>query len=50
MAALPAFAPAIPEIFMAVAAMVLLMLGVFREKDSTTLITWLSAAVMAVAA
>ena len=29
---------------------VLLMIGVFQSKDSTTLITWLTVAVMAVAA
>src|SRR4051812_27108634 len=42
--------PAIPEIFMAICAMVLLLAGVFREKDSTTVLTWLTVAVMAVAA
>jgi NADH-quinone oxidoreductase subunit N len=50
MTTLPAFAPAYPEIFMAIAAMVLLMLGVFQKKDSTTLITWLTVIVMGVAA
>ncbi len=50
MTGLPAFAPAYPEIFMAVAALVLLLFGVFREKDSTTLVTWLAVGVMAVAA
>ena len=49
MTALPAFGPAIPEIFMAISAMALLMLGVFRGKDSTTLVTWLAVIVMAVA-
>jgi NADH-quinone oxidoreductase subunit N len=49
MTALPDFGPAIPEIFMAVSAMILLMLGVFRDRDSTTLITWLCIAVMGVA-
>jgi NADH-quinone oxidoreductase subunit N len=42
--------PAIPEIFMAISAMVLLMLGVFLKKDSTGIISWLTVAVMAVAA
>ncbi len=47
---MPAFLiPAVPELFMAIAAMVLLIAGVFREKDSTGLTTWLAVAVMAVA-
>jgi NADH-quinone oxidoreductase subunit N len=50
MTELPSFAAAYPEIFMALGAIVLLMLGVFQSKDSTTLITWLSVGVMAVAA
>jgi len=50
MSALPAFAPAFPEIFMALAAMALLLLGVFRTKDSTSLVSWLAVGVMAVAA
>ncbi|MSO73029.1 MAG: NADH-quinone oxidoreductase subunit NuoN [Rhodospirillaceae bacterium] len=50
MTALPAFAPAYPEIFMALAALGLLMLGVFRKNDSMTLVTWLSILVMAVTA
>jgi len=41
--------PALPEVFMAVAAMALLLLGVFREKESTTLLTWLALAVMIIA-
>ncbi len=41
--------PALPEVFMAVAAMVLLLVGVFREKESTTLLTWLALAAMVVA-
>ena len=49
MAAFPALGPALPEIFMAVAAMALLMLGVFRSKDSTALLAWLAVGVMAVA-
>ena len=47
MSNLPTFAPAYPEIFMAISALVLLMLGVFRSKDSTNLTTWLAVAVMA---
>ena len=39
--------PALPEVFMAVAALVLLMIGVFRSTDSTRLLTWLVVAVMA---
>ena len=46
---IPALAPAYPEIFMAIAAMALLMLGVFRSNDSTTLISWLSIGVMVIA-
>ncbi len=42
--------PAVPEIFMAISAMVLLLAGVFREKDSTNILSWLTVAVMAVAA
>ena len=47
---LPSFIAAYPEIVMAVSALALLMLGVFRTRDSTTLITWITVAVMAVAA
>jgi len=47
---MPAFLmPALPELFMAVAAMALLMIGVFRSTDSTRLLTWLVVVVMAVA-
>ena len=42
--------PAVPEIFMAISAMVLLLAGVFREKDSTNILSWLTVVVMAVAA
>ena len=49
MTAIPALSPALPEIFIAVAAMFLLMLGVFRSKDSTILVSWLSIGVMTVA-
>ncbi len=50
MTELPSFAAAYPEIFMVLGALVLLMLGAFRSKDSTTLVTWLTVAVMATAA
>ncbi len=50
MSHLPSFSPAYPEIFMAISALVLLMLGVFRAKDSTNLTTWLTVGVMAVTA
>ncbi len=49
MTAFPALAPAFPEIFMAISAMALLMLGVFRSKDPTGLVSWLAVAVMVVA-
>jgi NADH-quinone oxidoreductase subunit N len=46
---MPAFLmPALPEIFMALAAMALLLIGVFRSTDSTRLLTWLVVAVMVV--
>ncbi len=40
--AVPDFAPAAPEIFLAGAAMALLMLGVFRGDGSSRLVSWLS--------
>ena len=40
--AVPDFAPAAPEIFLAAAAMALLMLGVFRGDGSSRLVSWLS--------
>jgi len=40
---------AAPEIFLAIAAMVLLMLGVFRGDGSTRFVAWLSVAALAVA-
>jgi NADH-quinone oxidoreductase subunit N len=40
--------PALPEIFLALAAMAFLMLGVFRKEDSTELLSWLGVAAMAV--
>ncbi len=42
------YATAAPEIFLAVSAMVLLMLGVFRGNQSTRLLSWLAVAVFAV--
>jgi NADH-quinone oxidoreductase subunit N len=50
MSPLPDFAPAYPEMFLAVAGMALLMIGVFRSKDATGLVTWLAVAAMAVTA
>jgi NADH-quinone oxidoreductase subunit N len=47
--AVPDFAPVVPEIFVACAAMALLMLGVFRRGDATRLVTWLAVAAVAVA-
>src|SRR5690348_4607293 len=47
MISLPQFTPAFPEIFLALAGMVMLIIGVFRAKDSTTLLTWLGIAAMA---
>jgi len=41
---------AMPEVFLAVAAMALLMLGVFRGEGSIRLVTWLSLGALAVAA
>jgi len=49
MQAVPEFGPAVPEIFLAAAAMMLLMLGVFRGNKSTRVICWLSALAAAVA-
>ncbi len=49
MTALPAFGPALPEIFMAISALVLLLVGVFRNDEDSTLITCLTVAVMVAA-
>ncbi|WP_207478834.1 NADH-quinone oxidoreductase subunit NuoN [Arenibaculum pallidiluteum] len=49
MAQVPNLIPALPEIFLAVAAMALLMLGVFRGDGSTRLVSWLSVAALVVA-
>ena len=43
------FAAATPEIFLACAAMALLMLGVFRGNSSTRLVAWLCSAAMIIA-
>ena len=46
---LPDLGPVLPEMFVAVAAMALLMIGVFRGDGSTRLIAWLSIVVLVVA-
>ena len=45
----PDLMPALPEVVLAVAAMVLLMLGVFRGNASTRMISWLSVLTLIVA-
>ena len=45
----PDLAPAAPEIFLAVSALALLMLGVFRGDTSTRLISYLTVGVLLVA-
>jgi NADH-quinone oxidoreductase subunit N len=45
----PALAPAAPEIFLAISALVLLMLGVFRGDGDTRLISYLTVGVLLVA-
>ena len=47
-ATMPLLAPAYPELFLAVAAMALLMLGVFRGDGSSRLVSWLGVLVLAV--
>src|SRR5579863_9799398 len=42
----PDLSPALPEIALAVAAMALLLIGVFRGEDSTRLVSWLSVAAL----
>jgi NADH-quinone oxidoreductase subunit N len=44
--AFPGVAPAVPEIVLVCAAMVLLILGVFRGEGSSKLVSWLSVAVL----
>jgi len=46
---MPALMPALPEGWLALAAMALLMLGVFRGNSATRLVAWLSVAALAVA-
>ena len=46
LAAAPDFLPALPEIALAVAAMVLLLIGVFRGEGSTRLVSWLAVLVL----
>jgi NADH-quinone oxidoreductase subunit N len=45
---LPALAPAYPELWLALSAMALLMLGVFKGDGSTRLVAWLGVAALAV--
>ena len=45
----PDLAPAAPEIFLAISALVLLMLGVFRGDASTRLISYLTVGILLVA-
>jgi len=42
----PDFLPALPEIALAIAAMVLLLIGVFRGETSTRLVSWLAVLVL----
>ncbi|HVB17576.1 MAG TPA: NADH-quinone oxidoreductase subunit NuoN [Stellaceae bacterium] len=42
----PDLSPALPEIALALAAMALLLIGVFRGEDSTRLVSWLSVAAL----
>jgi len=44
--ALPVLSPAAPEMFLAGAAMLLLLVGVFRGEGSTRLVSWLSVIVL----
>ncbi|HWD57605.1 MAG TPA: NADH-quinone oxidoreductase subunit NuoN [Stellaceae bacterium] len=46
LAAAPDFLPALPEIALACAAMVLLLIGVLRGEGSTRLVSWLSVLVL----
>ncbi len=45
-AAAPSFLPALPEIALACAAMLLLLVGVFRGEGSTRLVSWLAVLVL----
>jgi NADH-quinone oxidoreductase subunit N len=44
--AVPDFLPALPEIALAIAAMMLLLIGVFRGEGSTRLVSWLAVLVL----
>ena len=46
LASVPDFLPALPEIVLACAAMVLLLIGVFRGEGSARLVSWLSVLVL----
>ena len=46
---LPAFLPALPEIVLALGALILLLIGAYGGERMTPLITWLSVALIAVA-
>ena len=46
----PPLLPVLPEIVLAVGAMALLMIGVFRGEGSSRVITWASVALIVVAA
>lgn len=46
---MPNLIPALPEIFLAVAAMALLITGVFQKTDATRFIAWLTVGAMALA-
>jgi NADH-quinone oxidoreductase subunit N len=48
MTALPDFAPAIPEIVLAIASLALLLVGAFKGDGSTRLVSWLGTAALAV--
>ncbi|MBH0239770.1 NADH-quinone oxidoreductase subunit NuoN [Methylobrevis albus] len=50
MFALPALMPALPEILLGVGALVLLMVGVFRDENSTDVVTGMAVALLIVAA
>jgi NADH-quinone oxidoreductase subunit N len=47
-AAIPSLSPVLPEIILAVGAMVLLMVGVFRGQKSVDFVSWLACGLLAV--
>ncbi len=47
---MPNLFPALPEIFVALAAMTLLMVGVFQKQDATRTVAWMAVGVLALAA